>query len=205
MAVQKTGTGGDFQPVQTFNLMVSFNRSFQVEAESIEQAEQFLKDYNLNFLSTFPKVNPRDDGRLPRIASAEKKGVTEVVNLDRYDDVDEETINVAINTMEDILNRAGAGVAAQVVEVGPEPLQSFDLSSEAERTYIYAVTTPNGETTGTEARMTIEKPVRLWCKANGATHRVLDADGTLHIVPAPGYVGCAVEVEPYDPADPVQF
>ena len=40
----------------------------------------------------------------------------------------------------------------------------------------------------------IEKPVGLWLREGGTTHRVADSAGVLHIVPAPGQFGCVVRV-----------
>lgn len=37
------------------------------------------------------------------------------------------------------------------------------------------------------------------------THRVLDAVGVVHCVPAPGEKGCVLRWMPKDAADPIQF
>lgn len=38
----------------------------------------------------------------------------------------------------------------------------------------------------------ITTPVRVEFRENGATHRVTDAEGIVHCVPAPGVVGCVL-------------
>lgn len=38
----------------------------------------------------------------------------------------------------------------------------------------------------------IEKPVRVYTREGGTTHRVVDADGVVHCVPAPGQFGCVL-------------
>jgi len=38
----------------------------------------------------------------------------------------------------------------------------------------------------------IERPVTLWFRPNGTTHRVQDSNGITHCVPAPGERGCVL-------------
>ncbi len=38
----------------------------------------------------------------------------------------------------------------------------------------------------------IEKPVSVEYRPGGSTHRVTDAEGVVHCVPAPGFQGCAL-------------
>lgn len=38
----------------------------------------------------------------------------------------------------------------------------------------------------------IDAPVRLFWREGGTTHRVLDASGVAHCVPAPGHCGCVL-------------
>lgn len=38
----------------------------------------------------------------------------------------------------------------------------------------------------------IKSPVRLYFRPGGTTHRVLDANGIVHCVPAPGERGCVL-------------
>lgn len=51
----------------------------------------------------------------------------------------------------------------------------------------------------------IHRPVFLWFHSVGATHRVQDISGVVHIVPAPGNFGCVVSYLPYDLNNAVQF
>lgn len=51
----------------------------------------------------------------------------------------------------------------------------------------------------------IEHPVALYMREGGTTHRVLDSKGVVHVVPAPGQVGCVLRWKPMDPSNPVQF
>jgi hypothetical protein len=49
----------------------------------------------------------------------------------------------------------------------------------------------------------IEQPVSLL--VGTTTHRVVDAGGVVHCVPAPGQAGCVLRWMPRDAAQPVQF
>jgi hypothetical protein len=49
----------------------------------------------------------------------------------------------------------------------------------------------------------IHDPQTLWIGTT--THRVLDKDGVVHCVPAPGVGGCALRWMPRNAKDPVQF
>lgn len=49
----------------------------------------------------------------------------------------------------------------------------------------------------------IENPVSLYIGTT--THRVLDAAGVVHCVPAPGELGCVLRWFPKDTSAPVQF
>ena len=51
----------------------------------------------------------------------------------------------------------------------------------------------------------ISDPQQLWARSGGTTHRVMDADGIVHCVPAPGHNGCVLRWKPRNVADPVQF
>lgn len=51
----------------------------------------------------------------------------------------------------------------------------------------------------------IENPVRLYYRPGGSTHRVLDAEGIVHCVPAPGSLGCVLRWKPQDADNPVQW
>lgn len=49
----------------------------------------------------------------------------------------------------------------------------------------------------------IHSPMQLWI--GSTTHRVLDVNGVVHCVPAPGENGCVLRWKPSDVGDPVQF
>jgi hypothetical protein len=51
----------------------------------------------------------------------------------------------------------------------------------------------------------IEEPQKLYCREGGTTHRVLDAKGVVHCVPAPGVNGCGLRWQSKDPSKPVAF
>ena len=83
--------------------------------------------------------------------------------------------------------------------------QGKDLRGEAWRSYQWDVY--DRDLDGNEQRRfcahTITDPKELWVGAT--THRVLDADGVVHCVPAPGERGCVLRWKPRDAAKPVQF
>lgn len=51
----------------------------------------------------------------------------------------------------------------------------------------------------------INNPVAFWYRENGETHRVLDSEGIIHIVPAPGVHGCVVRYAKTEGAEKVLF
>ena len=51
----------------------------------------------------------------------------------------------------------------------------------------------------------IRHPQTLYYRKGGSTHRVLDADGVVHCVPAVGFAGCVLRWKPKGGANPVQF
>lgn len=51
----------------------------------------------------------------------------------------------------------------------------------------------------------IDEPKSLYCRPGGTTHRVVDAAGVVHCVPAPGQQGCVLRWLPKDSGSPVQF
>jgi hypothetical protein len=69
---------------------------------------------------------------------------------------------------------------------------SKDLSKELWREYQFGAVTYR-----------IVAPVRLW--TGKTTHRVLDADGVVHCVPAVGEYNCVLRWQPRNAAEPVQF
>lgn len=71
-------------------------------------------------------------------------------------------------------------------------MQPLDISSELYRTYDF-----NGRV------YTIENPQVLYI--GNTTHRVVDAKGVVHCLPAPGHFGCVLRWESRNPATPVSF
>jgi hypothetical protein len=51
----------------------------------------------------------------------------------------------------------------------------------------------------------IVDPVALYVRPGGTTHRVVDASGVTHCVPAPGQSGTVLRWQTRDPATPVDF
>lgn len=73
-------------------------------------------------------------------------------------------------------------------------LQSFSLTSEAWREYDFG---------GRVYR--INSPQTLFIRVGGTTHRVLDADGAVHCLPAPGQGDCVLRWMNRDGCSPVEF
>jgi hypothetical protein len=69
-----------------------------------------------------------------------------------------------------------------------------DLSAEAWREYDFGGRTYR-----------IENPKTLYMRKGGTTHRVVDADGTVHCAPAPGFCGCILRWINREGFGPVQF
>jgi hypothetical protein len=69
-----------------------------------------------------------------------------------------------------------------------------DLSVEAYREYDFG---------GRVYR--IDRPVSLFYRPGGTTHRVVTADGVAHCVPAPGVGGCVLRWMDFDTSEPVKF
>jgi hypothetical protein len=51
----------------------------------------------------------------------------------------------------------------------------------------------------------IDRPVELYTATEGTTHRIVDAEGTVHVVPAVGYFGCVVRYRKEDDQPKVTF
>lgn len=69
-----------------------------------------------------------------------------------------------------------------------------DLSTEQYREYEF-----------TDKVYKIEKPVKLFYRSEGTTHRVVDSEGITHCVPAPGVSGCVLRWKTKDSSVPVNF
>lgn len=73
-----------------------------------------------------------------------------------------------------------------------ELLGPLDISDETYREYDFGGRTYR-----------IDNPKQLYYRSGGSTHRVVDASGVTHCVPAPGVGGCALRW--YAPSNPVSF
>lgn len=74
-------------------------------------------------------------------------------------------------------------------------LKENDLSAEAWREYEFG-----------DKVYRINNPSKLYYRVGGSTHRVLDQDGVVHCVPAPGFNGCVLRWKNLDSApSPCQF
>lgn len=51
----------------------------------------------------------------------------------------------------------------------------------------------------------IDRPVSLYTRQGGTTHRVVDRQGVVHCVPAPGMGDCVLRWKNRDTAKPVNF
>lgn len=58
---------------------------------------------------------------------------------------------------------------------------------------------------GRESAYRITNPTKLFIRPGGSTHRVLDMEGVIHCVPAPGFNGCVLRWKSADSAKPVKF
>lgn len=47
----------------------------------------------------------------------------------------------------------------------------------------------------------IDKPIKLWIRPGGETHRVQDSTGVVHCVPAPGHYGCVLRWKKFSATD----
>ncbi len=51
----------------------------------------------------------------------------------------------------------------------------------------------------------IDDPVKLFYRNGGTTHRIVDKDGVVHCLPAPGQFGCVLRWKNKDTSVPVNF
>lgn len=75
-----------------------------------------------------------------------------------------------------------------------QDLKRGDLSSELWREYDFQ-----------DRTYRILNPVEVRWRAGGTTHRVLDGNGTVHCLPAPGQLGCVLRWQNKPGVDPVQW
>ncbi len=73
-------------------------------------------------------------------------------------------------------------------------LKDYDISKELWREYDW------------DGRVyRIDKPLRLYIRPGGTTHRVVDGDGVVHCVPSVGVMGCVLRWRNADGYSPVNF
>lgn len=73
-------------------------------------------------------------------------------------------------------------------------MKSYDISKEMWREYDF-----NGRV------YRIDKPALLFWESGHTTHRVVDQNGVVHCVPAPGTGDCVLRWKNADPLKPVNF
>jgi hypothetical protein len=77
-------------------------------------------------------------------------------------------------------------------------LLEFDISKEEWREYDFTAG-------GVQRVYRINKPVTLFIRPGGSTHRVVDDTGIAHCVPGPGFRGCVIRWYNGEGNDPVNF
>lgn len=80
-----------------------------------------------------------------------------------------------------------------------------DLEGALWREYEFLVQAPDSPGGVIVRRYRIENPVAFWYRPEGSTHRVLDKEGVVHVVPAPGYQGCVLRYRKAEGFSPVVF
>jgi len=78
-------------------------------------------------------------------------------------------------------------------------MKEYDISCERWREYSF------GEDEDTLRVVTIMTPQKLFISASGSTHRVLNSDGVITCVPAPGRNLCVLSWLAKDSDKPVAF
>jgi hypothetical protein len=72
------------------------------------------------------------------------------------------------------------------------PVQNItgrDISGVIWREYSWVVN-------GIERAVRIDRPKELFCRPGGTTHRIVDEDGLVYIVPSVGVMGCFITYKP---------
>jgi hypothetical protein len=82
-----------------------------------------------------------------------------------------------------------------------QDLQRIDLSAGTEkaRTYRWVAVVAG---VALERSVRVDNPREVFYRPGGETHRVVDKDGVVAILPAPGTNGCWIVIEPADPEKP---
>ena len=79
-------------------------------------------------------------------------------------------------------------------------LKCGDLTGEAYRVYEW-IDLESGQPRDYQ----IIGPQKVFYGKGHNFHRVLDGDGIVHLVPAPGYLGCVIRWKPFDLNNPCQW
>lgn len=90
--------------------------------------------------------------------------------------------------------------AIQLSETPTKLEGPLDLSDELWRSYEWIF-----NKFGQVRYYSITSPQKLWYRRDGSTHRILDAEGVVHCVPAPGERGCVLRWQSKDINNPVAF
>lgn len=77
-----------------------------------------------------------------------------------------------------------------------QSLVKKDISTEAWREYEFGAD---------RTVYRIDNPKTLYIREGGSTHRVVDSNGVVHCVPAPGQQGCVLRWQNVDQSVPVNF
>jgi hypothetical protein len=80
-------------------------------------------------------------------------------------------------------------------------MEPKDISSELWREYEWLI--PGVGQVRIYRTYRIQTPETLF--VGKTTHRIVDQEGVVHLVPSIGELGCCVRWRPRDPANPVQF
>lgn len=79
-------------------------------------------------------------------------------------------------------------------------MKSYDISKEKFRTYEW-----QDPVSGAKITHHIAEPFTLFYESGHTTHRVVDAKGLVHCIPAVGYFGCVLYWKNKDENKPVNF
>lgn len=95
------------------------------------------------------------------------------------------------------------GIGLELAEASAQRIEdseytTADISDEVYRAYEFG--------TGLDRyRHVVRSPETLVFRKGGSTHRVIDSEGVVHCVPAPGHNACVLTWVPKDPDKPIQF
>lgn len=140
--------------------------------------------------------NAQSRHAVERLANAVRGGILEAYKVSTEDQVSHHGVgDVQIDS--EVMTRLRAAVdSAERIEEAR--YVEADISDEDVRCYEFG--------TGVDRyRHLIRSPQTLVYRHGGSTHRVIDADGVVHCIPAPGHQACVLTWTPKDPSNPIQF